>query len=170
METTMQSDTLATLFHDTLRDIYYAEHKILKALPKMSAAAQSEDLRDAFDLHLTETEVQIERLEQVFELFGASPEGKTCAAINGILDEGEEIMTTYAGTPVLDAGLVAAAQAVEHYEIARYGTLVSWANTLGMSDAAELLEENLSEESKTDEALTELAEGSINDAALGDDT
>lgn len=164
----MQSATLTTLFTDTLRDIYYAEHKILKALPKMSAAAQSQDLRDAFDRHRTETEEQIERLTQVFEMLGETPQGKTCAAINGILDEGEEIMGSYDGTPALDAGLLAAAQAVEHYEIARYGTLISWANMLDMPDAAALLEETLAEETMTDEALTELAEGSINQAALGE--
>lgn len=164
----MQAATLTTLFTDTLRDIYYAEHKILKALPKMSAAAQSQDLRDAFDRHHTETEEQIERLIQIFEMLGETPQGKTCAAVNGILDEGEEIMGSYDGTPALDAGLLAAAQAVEHYEIARYGTLISWAQALDMPDAAELLEETLAEETMTDEALTELAEGSINLAALGD--
>ena len=162
----MQPATLATLFHDTLRDIYYAENKILKSLPKMTEAVQSVDLADAFDLHRSETAVQIERLEKVFEMLGKPPEGKTCAAINGLLDESEEVMTTYKGTPALDAGLVAVAQAIEHYEIARYGTLVSWATTLGLADAAMLLEENLGDESMTDEALTELAEGSINEAAM----
>lgn len=162
----MATANLESLFLDTLRDIYYAEHKITKALPKMASAAQSPELAAAFEQHLAETEVQIERLEQVFEMLGEEPEGKQCAAMDGIVAEGEEIMLTYKGTVALDAGLIAAAQAVEHYEIARYGTLCSWAGTLGMADAAALLEETLAEETATDEALTDLAETSVNDAAV----
>ena len=162
----MATANLESLFLDTLRDIYYAEHKISKALPKMASAAQSSDLKAAFEQHLAETEVQIERLEQVFEMLGKEPEAKPCAAMDGIVAEGEEIMKTFKGSIALDAGLIAAAQAVEHYEIARYGTLASWATCLGMNDAADLFEETLAEETATDEALTDLAESSINDAAV----
>ena len=118
---------LDELFHDTLKDIYYAEKKILSALPKMAKAAQNDDLTAAFEKHKAETEGQISRLEQVFELIDQKPQGKKCAAIEGILEEGQEIVKEYKGSPALDAGLVSAAQAVEHYEIARYGTLRTWA-------------------------------------------
>src|SRR5262245_57680823 len=117
---------LDELFHDTLKDIYFAEKKILGALPKMAKAAQSEELKAAFEKHEGETEGQVERLEQVFEEIGEKPQGKTCAAIMGIIDEGKEIMDEYKGSPALDAGLLAAAQAVEHYEISLYGTLCAW--------------------------------------------
>ncbi|HWK96776.1 MAG TPA: DUF892 family protein [Pseudolabrys sp.] len=157
--------TLDTLFHDTLKDIYFAEKKILVALPKMAKAAQSEELRAAFEKHETETEGQIERLEQVFAAIDAKPQGKTCDAIMGIIEEGKEIMEEYDGSPALDAGLLAAAQAVEHYEISRYGTLVAWAEKLGIDDAAKLLKQTLAEEEKTDETLTGLAESAINEMA-----
>ena len=153
---------LADLFHDTLKDIYFAEKKILTALPKMAKAAQNEDLQAAFQKHEGETEGQVERLEQVFEDIGEKPQGKTCDAIIGILDEGKEIMDEYKGSPALDAGLLAAAQAVEHYEISRYGTLCTWAEQLGHEKAASLLKETLDEEEATDEALTELAESIVN--------
>jgi ferritin-like metal-binding protein YciE len=156
---------LDELFHDTLKDIYYAEKKILTALPKMAKAAQNEDLRAAFEKHEEETEGQIERLEQVFEAIEEKPQGKKCPAIEGILDEGQEIIKEYKGSPALDAGLVSAAQAVEHYEIARYGTLRTWAEELGLDDAAKLLQETLDEEEATDEALTELAEAVVNQEA-----
>ena len=156
---------LDELFHDTLKDIYYAEKKILSALPKMAKAAESDDLRAAFEKHRDETEEQISRLEQVFEAIDAKPQGKKCAAIEGILDEGQEIMKEYKGSPALDAGLLAAAQAVEHYEISRYGTLRTWAEELGLEDVAKLLEETLREEEATDEKLTELAETAVNAAA-----
>jgi ferritin-like metal-binding protein YciE len=156
---------LADLFHDTLKDIYFAEKKILTALPKMAKAAQNEDLTAAFEKHEAETEGQVERLEQVFEEIGEKPQGKTCDAIMGILDEGKEIMDEYKGSPALDAGLLAAAQAVEHYEISRYGTLCAWAEQLGHSKSVELLKETLDEEEATDEALTELAESVINQQA-----
>ena len=156
---------LDELFHDTLKDIYYAEKKILAALPKMAKAAQSEELSAAFEKHHGETEGQIERLEQVFELIEEKPQGKKCAAIEGILDEGQEIMKEFKGSPALDAGLLAAAQAVEHYEISRYGTLKTWAKELGHDDAAKLLQETLDEEEATDEALSEIAEQVVNQEA-----
>jgi ferritin-like metal-binding protein YciE len=155
---------LDALFHDTLKDIYFAEKKILSTLPKMAKAAQSEELRAAFEKHRGETEGQIKRLEQVFAIIGEKPRGKTCAAIVGISDEGAEIMEEYKGSPALDAGLLAAAQAVEHYEISRYGTLRAWAEELGLNDAVELLQEALEEEA-TDEALTEIAKSAINQRA-----
>ena len=153
---------LNDLFLDTLKDIYYAEKQILKALPKMAKAAQSDKLRAAFEKHHGETEGQVERLERVFELIDKPARGKTCEAIQGLLDEGKEIMEEYKGTEALDAGMVAAAQAVEHYEIARYGTLKQWALQLGIKDAVRLLDQTLQEEKKTDEALTSLAEASVN--------
>jgi ferritin-like metal-binding protein YciE len=162
---TAKDKKLNDLFLDTLKDIYFAEKQILKALPKMAKAARSDKLRAAFDKHHDETEGQVERLEQVFELLDKPARGKTCEAIQGILDEGKEIMDEYKGTEALDAGLVSAAQAVEHYEIARYGTLKQWAQQLGMKDAVRLLDQTLQEEKKTDEALTSLAEGVVNLAA-----
>ncbi|PWW03449.1 ferritin-like metal-binding protein YciE [Hoeflea marina] len=157
--------TLEDLFHDTLKDIYYAERKILKTLPKMKRAANSEGLKAAFDKHHAQTEGQIERLQQVFELMGKPARGKTCDAIEGIISEGEEIMDEFKGSPALDAGLISSAQAVEHYEITRYGTLKRWATELGMTDAAKLLDATLQEESQTDSDLTKLAEGSANKQA-----
>ena len=156
---------LDELFHDTLKDIYYAEKKILSALPKMAKAAQNGDLRAAFEKHKDETEGQIARLEQVFELIEEKPQGKKCAAIEGILEEGQEIIKEYKGSPALDAGLVSAAQAVEHYEIARYGTLRTWAEEMGLDAAAKLLQETLDEEEATDQSLTELAEAVVNQEA-----
>ena len=153
---------LTDLFLDTLKDIYFAEKKILAALPKMAKAAQSPDLKAAFEKHHTETEGQVDRLEQVFQSIDQSPKGKTCDAIMGILDEGKEIMDEYKGTPALDAGLLAAAQAVEHYEISRYGTLKCWADELGYSEAVKLLDATLKEEKNTDMALSKLAEGNVN--------
>ena len=153
---------LQDLFLDTLKDIYFAEKKILTALPKMAKAAQSADLQAAFEKHEGETEQQVSRLEQVFKYIGETPKGKTCDAIMGILDEGKEIMDEYKGMPALDAGLLAAAQAVEHYEISRYGTLKCWAGELGYKDAVKLLDATLNEEKKTDAALTQLAENEVN--------
>jgi ferritin-like metal-binding protein YciE len=157
--------TLDDLFHETLKDIYYAEKKILTALPKMAKAAQSEELQAAFEKHEGETEGQVRRLEKVFELIEQPAKGKTCDAINGIVDEGKEVMKEFRGSAALDAGLLAAAQAVEHYEISRYGTLKTWAKELGLDEAVNLLEETLQEEKKTDEALTELAESAVNQEA-----
>jgi ferritin-like metal-binding protein YciE len=154
--------TLRELFHDTLKDIYFAEKKILAALPKMAKAAQSEDLKAAFQKHEAETEEHVARLEKVFAEIDAPARGKTCDAILGIIEEGQEVMKEYKGTPALDAGLLAAAQAVEHYEIARYGTLKTWASELGLDQAVRLLDATLSEEKKTDEALTKLALSEVN--------
>lgn len=149
--------TLEDLFLDTLKDIYYAEKQILKTLPKMAKAAQSPELKAGFEQHRDETEGHVERLEQIFELLGKPARGKTCDAILGIIEEGKEIIEDYKGTPALDAGLASAAQAVEHYEIARYGTLKTWATQLGMNDAVTLLEATLKEEVATDKKLTEVA-------------
>ena len=160
-----KAKTLDDLFHDTLKDIYFAEKKILSALPKMAKAAQSDELRAAFEKHMTETEGQVERLEEVFAEIEARPQGKTCDAIMEIIDEGKEIMGEYKGSPALDAGLLAAAQAVEHYEISRYGTLIAWANELGLKGAARLLKETLAEEEKTDKTLSALAESVVNQKA-----
>jgi ferritin-like metal-binding protein YciE len=157
-----QEKDLNELFLDTLKDIYYAEKQILKALPKMAKVANSEDLQAAFEKHQGETEDHVERLEQVFELIGKPARTKKCDAIEGIINEGKEIMEEYADTPALDAGLLAAAQAVEHYEISRYGTLKAWATKLQMSEAAKLLDQTLSEEKKTDETLTKIAEKAVN--------
>jgi ferritin-like metal-binding protein YciE len=154
--------TLHDLFLDTLKDIYFAEKQILRALPKMARAAQSEEGRAGFRQHQEETQGQIERLQQVFEILGKPARGKTCEAIQGILAEGEEIMEEYAGTAVLDAGLISSAQAVEHYEIARYGTLKAWASQLGLKDVVPLLDANLQEEIATDKKLTTLADASAN--------
>jgi ferritin-like metal-binding protein YciE len=157
-----QEKTLNDLFHDTLKDIYYAEKQILKTLPKMARAAQSAELKAGFEQHQEETQGQVERLEQVFELIGKTPRGKTCDAILGIIEEGKEIMEEYKGTEALDAGLISAAQAVEHYEIARYGTLKAWAQQLGLKDAVKLLDQTLQEESATDQKLSQLGEQSAN--------
>ena len=145
---------------DTLKDIYYAEKKILSALPKMVKSAQSPQLKAAFEKH--ETEGQVARLEQVFEIVGAAARGKRCEAIEGIIEESKEIMVEYKGSSALDAGLLAAAQAVEHYEISRYGTLKTWAKMLGHSKAVSLLDQTLREEVKTDADLTKIAETAIN--------
>ncbi|MBZ9657403.1 YciE/YciF ferroxidase family protein [Phyllobacterium lublinensis] len=161
----MTDKTLQTLFHETLKDIYFAERKILKALPKMAKAANSPELKAAFEKHRVETEGHVERLQQVFELFGKRAQAKTCDAIEGIIAEGEEIIDDFKGQPALDAGLASAAQAVEHYEIARYGTLARWAGELGMKDAQKLLSMTLREEEATDKALTALAEAQLNPTA-----
>ncbi len=156
---------LNDLFLDTLKDVYFAEKQILKALPKMAKAAHSDKLRAAFERHHDETEGQVERLEKVFDLIDKPARSKTCDAIQGILEEGKEIMEEYKGSEALDAGMLAAAQAVEHYEISRYGTLKQWAQQLGIKDAVRLLDETLQEEKKTDETLTSLAEAAVNLAA-----
>jgi ferritin-like metal-binding protein YciE len=156
---------LHELFHDTLKDIYFAEKKILSALPKMAKAAQSSELKQAFEKHETETEGHVERLEKVFEQIDATPRGKTCDAIVGIIEEGQEVMKEYKGTPALDAGLLAAAQAVEHYEMSRYGTLRTWARELGLEQAVKLLDATLAEEKKADETLSKIAEADVNQHA-----
>ena len=154
--------SLEDLFINLLKDMYYAEKQILKALPKMAKKADSNELRQAFQHHLTETEGQVTRLEQVFALCDLKPSGKTCPAIKGIIEEGEEDMKEAKDADVLDAGMIADAQAVEHYEIARYGTMIAWAKQLGMSEAASLLQETLDQEYNADRLLTELAEGRLN--------
>ncbi len=156
---------LDELFHDTLKDIYFAEKRILATLPKMAKAAQSPDLKKAFEKHRGETEGHVTRLEKVFAAIEKKPQAKTCDAIVGITDEGGAIMKEYNGSPALDAGLLAAAQAVEHYEMSRYGTLKSWARKLRLNDAARLLEQTLEEEKKTDATLTEIAEAAVNQHA-----
>jgi ferritin-like metal-binding protein YciE len=156
---------LDDLLHEILKDMYYAEKKILTALPKMAKAAESSELRVAFEKHKRETEGQVQRLERVFAMIDHPAKGKTCDAINGMIDEALEIMTEFKSSPALDAGLIASAQAVEHYEISRYGTLKTWARELGLNDAVRLLDETLQEEKKTDEALTELAESAVNQEA-----
>lgn len=162
----MKTKSLEDLFQDMLKDVYYAERKILKTLPKMARGAQSAELKAAFEKHRDETEVQIERLQQVFELIGKPARGKTCPAIDGIVEEGEEVLESFAGSDAIDAGLIATAQAVEHYEIARYGTMFRWAELIGQKQAARLLKETLAEEETTDSNLTKIAEGSANQAAL----
>jgi ferritin-like metal-binding protein YciE len=161
-EADMTEKTLADLFLDTVKDIYFAEKRILRALPKMAKAATSPDLQNAFIQHREQTVTHVERLEQIFDLLGKSARGKTCEAIQGIIAEAEEIMEDFKGSQTLDAGLISSAQAVEHYEIARYGTLKSWAKQLGMQEAVQLLNDTLTEEMATDETLTSLAKSSAN--------
>jgi ferritin-like metal-binding protein YciE len=162
----MPEKDLKGLFHHTLKDIYFAENAILKALPKMTEAAQSEELKEAFQNHLEQTRGQVQRLEQVFQIIGEKVEAVPCEAIQGIIKEGEEVLDTFRGGPALDAGLIAAAQAVEHYEIARYGALCTWAEELELDDAKDLLGETLEEEETTDTLLSDLAENSVNMEAL----
>ena len=149
--------TLDDLFLDTLKDIYYAEKQIVKTLPKMAKAATAPELKAGFEKHLEETEGHVERLEQIFELIGKPARGKTCDAILGIIEEGKSIMEEFKDTPALDAGLVSAAQAVEHYEIARYGTLKTWARQMGRADVVKLLEATEKEEIAADKTLSQVA-------------
>ena len=160
-----QNKKLEDLFHETLKDIYYAEKKILVALPKMAKAVNSEELRAAFEKHVEETHGQVERIQQVFKLLKQPAKGKTCPAILGLVEEGEEVMEEFEDSEALDAGLLSGAQAVEHYEISRYGTLIAWAEQLGMPEAATLLTQTLEEEKKTDAALSKLAKAAINQMA-----
>lgn len=154
--------SLEDLFVHLLKDVYYAEKQILKALPKMAKHADSPELRQAFEHHLNETQGQVDRLEKVFELCGLKPAGKTCPAIKGIIEEGENDIKDAKDADVRDAGMIADAQAVEHYEIARYGTMIAWAKQLGMNEAAGLLKETLDQEYNADNTLTRLAEGQLN--------
>ena len=162
----MADKKLDDLFLHTLKDIYYAENAITKALPKMAKAAESQELKKAFELHLKQTEGQIARLEDIFKILGKKAEGVPCEAIKGILTEGDEVAEEFKGSSALDSGLIAAAQAVEHYEISRYGALRSWADDLGMKDAVKLLQATLTEEEQTDQNLTKLAEKKVNAAAM----
>ena len=157
--------TLDELFVHTLQDIYYAENQITKALPTMIDKATDPQLKQSFQTHLTETENQIKRLEQVFQMHGHTPKGVDCPAIDGILEEANEVAGDVEDKDVLDAALVASAQAVEHYEITRYGTLIAWAKQLGRDDCASVLQQNLDEEKATDQKLTAMAESKVNQKA-----
>ncbi len=157
--------TLEDLYLHTLRDIYYAEQQIVKALPKMIDKAGNSELKDGFTHHLEETKGHVERLEEVFRKVGEEPEGVTCPAIDGIIKEANEIAGDIADKDVMDAALAAAAQAVEHYEMTRYGTLIAWSHELGRNDCASLLEETLKEEKAADEKLSKVAESRLNKAA-----
>ncbi|MBR1220606.1 ferritin-like domain-containing protein [Bradyrhizobium sp. U87765 SZCCT0131] len=157
--------TLDDLFYETLKDIYFAEKQILKALPKMAKAANTSELKEAFETHREQTEGHVERLETIFELIERPARGKTCDAILGIIEEGKEVMDEFGDSNALDAGLLSGAQAVEHYEISRYGTLKSWAGELGLQEAVKLLDQTLKEEKETDALLTKLAGSAINKAA-----
>ncbi len=162
MPTRKSANPLEDLFTETLKDIYFAEKQILRALPKMAKEAMSPELKEAFETHRDETENQVERLNQIFDAMGRPARGRTCEAIIGIIDEAKEFMDEFKGEDALDAGLAASAQTVEHYEIARYGTLKAWARQLGMEDAAKLLDQTLQEEIKTDKLLTDLAMRDVN--------
>lgn len=160
--------TMDDLFVHQLQDVYYAEKQILKALPKMIDKATSPELKAGFKQHLTETEGQVERLERVFRMHGAEPKAVDCPAIDGIVKETNEVAGEIADKEVLDAALIASAQAVEHYEMTRYGTLVAWARQLGREDCAAVLQQTLDEERATDEKLTRLAESSVNRKAAAE--
>lgn len=165
MGKTKSENPLMELFVEELKDIYWAEKYLTKALPRMAKAANSEELKAAFEEHLEVTEGQIERLEEVFSIIDMKPAGKRCEAMEGLVEEGEEIISEFKGSPAIDAGLIAAAQKIEHYEIASYGTLRTFARLLGYDDAADLLQATLDEEAETDEMLTGLAEGFVNEEA-----
>jgi len=162
----MKLDTLRKLYVEELRDIYNAEQQLVKALPKMAKAVSSDDLRDAIETHLDETKGQVERLEQIFEALDENPKGKTCKAMKGLIEEGSEILEEKGEVSVIDAGIIAAAQKVEHYEIATYGTLRTWADLLNEDEAAGLLQETLDEEAEADKKLNDLAEEIVNPEAL----
>jgi ferritin-like metal-binding protein YciE len=162
----MKLDTLEKLYVSELRDLYNAENQLLKALPKMAKGASSEELKDGFEKHLEQTKGHVRRLEQIFEGLGENPKGKTCKAMKGLIEEGSEMLEQEGDESVIDAGLIGAAQRVEHYEIAAYGTVRTFANLLGEEDAAELLQQTLDEEGETDKELSELAEGIVNEEAL----
>ena len=162
----MKLDTLKTLYSNELRDLYNAENQLVKALPKMAKAASSEDLKDAFEKHLEQTKGHVKRLEQVFEALGEKPKGKTCRAMKGLIEEGSEILKEEGEESILDAGIIVAAQKVEHYEIASYGSVRTFAHLLGQNEAAELLQSTLDEESETNELLNRLAEGIVNPEAM----
>jgi ferritin-like metal-binding protein YciE len=161
----MKLDSLQTLFVEELRDIYSAENQLLKALPKMAKRAKSEELKEAFTDHLEQTKEHVERLDEIFETLDKSPKGKTCKAMKGLIEEGSEVLEEEGEDSVIDAGVIAAAQKVEHYEIASYGTVRTWAEMLDRSEAAELLQLTLDEEGEADHKLTEIAESTINTEA-----
>ena len=163
-----ETGNLHASFVDELRDVYDGEHQLLKALTKLSEAASSEELRDAFDGHRTETQGHVARLEQIFEQLEEKPRGKHCAGLAGIIEEGKSAMDGHVDESTRDARLIAAGQRAEHYEMAAYGTLAAWADTMGHSDVADLLRQTLDEEKAADAKLTEIAESGVNDAAAGD--
>lgn len=162
----MKMEELEDLFHDELKDIYDAEHRIVKALPKMAKTATSPKLKKAFEDHLKQSEVHIQRLEEVFEIFGKKPVKKTCKAMQGLMEEGEEVIKEDMDPDVKDAALIGAAQRVEHYEMAAYGCLRTYAGHLGLDKAKKILQTTLDEEGATDEALTQLATSDINLKAM----
>lgn len=162
----MKLNTLQKLYTDELRDLYNAENQLLKALPKMAKAASSEELKEAFEQHLEQTKGHVKRLEQVFEELDEKPKGKTCRAMKGLIQEGSEILEEDGETSVRDAGIIVAAQKVEHYEIAGYGSVRTFAHLLGQNKAAELLQATLDEESETNEVLNRLAESVVNPEAV----
>jgi ferritin-like metal-binding protein YciE len=161
----MKLDSLRTLWIEEMRDLYNAESQLLKALPKMAKKASSPELREAFENHLEETRNHVERLEEIFSRLGKKPTGKTCQAMKGLIEEGSELMQEDGADSVIDAGIISAAQKVEHYEIAGYGTARTWASILGEDEAEDLLQETLDEEGAADETLTEIAEGVVNEEA-----
>jgi ferritin-like metal-binding protein YciE len=165
----MKLDTLKKLYVEELRDVYSAENQLLKALPKMAKGASSDELKQAFETHLEQTKGHVERLDEIFEALGEKPTGKTCKAMQGLIEEGSEMLEEEGEESVIDAGLIGAAQRVEHYEIAAYGTLRGFAELLGEEDAAELLQQTLDEEGETDKLLTDLAEDIVNPEALSED-
>jgi len=162
----MPMQSLQDLFELELKDIYHAEKQLLKALPKMARGAMSDKLREGFEEHLEQTEGHVERLEQVFSLIDVAPRGKRCEAMEGLIEEGSSILQEEEESDVRDAALIAAAQKVEHYEIASYGTLCTYAEMLGLDEAKEILGQTLTEEKETDEKLTQLAESEVNAAAM----
>lgn len=164
----MSLETLQDLLVHELKDLYSAERQLVQALPKMAKAASSDELRTAFENHLAQTEEQVTRLEQIMESFGESPRGQKCDGMEGLIEEGKNLMKEEADEDVMDAGIIAAAQKVEHYEIASYGTVVEYARVLGHTEAVQLLEQTLEEEKSADELLTQLAEGGINALAERD--
>lgn len=161
----MTVNTLNDLFVETLKDLYYVEKKLVKTLPKMAQKASSDDLKEAIQAHLSETEIHVRRLEQVFELLDRKASAKTCEALEGLIREAEEVMGEIADEQTLDAAIISSAQTVEHYEIARYGTLACWAAEIGNNEVAELLEQTLEEEKAADEKLTTIAEDAVNQRA-----
>src|ERR1043166_5982370 len=162
----MKLDTLEKLYISELRDLYSAENQLLKALPKMARGASSPELKDAFETHLEQTKGHVERLEELFEQLDESPKGKTCHGMKGLIEEGSEILKEEGENSVLDAGIIVAAQKVEHYEIASYGSVRTFANLLGKDEEAKLLQSTLDEESETNEILNRLAESIVNPEAV----
>src|SRR5712691_2907280 len=161
----MKLDSLKTLYIEELRDLYNAENQLLKALPKMAKKATTPELKEAFQTHLEETRAHVERLDQIFDKLGKKPTGKTCKAMKGLIEEGSEMMSEDGLDSVIDAGIIGAAQKVEHYEMASYGTVRTFASLLGEDEAEDLLQETLDEEGEADKKLTEIAESMVNEEA-----